>query len=95
MGKPGTFTGRHMAGFQYGHQGAIPGSPRFTDTTETSSILTKQEFANVKAHMDTFGDNLSEMNKEAATVAKVFGDTTISTSKFKRVMDAFEKIRSN
>ena len=91
MGKPGTFTGRHMAGFQYGHQGAIPGSPRFTDITGDSQIATKQEFDTLKVHMDDFGENLSEMNREAATVAKVFGDTTTSTSKFKRVMDAFEK----
>ena len=49
----------------------------------------EHQFSQLSSQMNEFGDNLGGLSKEALDISKVFGDTTLTTSKFKEVLDAF------
>ena len=89
----GRFTGRNWAAFRHAGDPSsnIPGSPRLMATPTVESETATMQFSKLSNQMEYFGENLSNMNQEAADVAKVFGDTTLVTSKFKDVLDAFAK----
>ena len=88
----GQFTGQQWMAFR--HQQAasnIPSSPSIPieGTSAVQREMAEQQFSQLSSQMDLFGNNLSALNREALDIAKVFGDTTLSTSKFKEVIDAF------
>ena len=90
----GRFTGRNWAAFRHTGDSSsdIPMSPRLMATAPAvGSENATFQFSKLSSQMDYFAENLSNMNKEAADVAKVFGDTTLVTSKFKDVLAAFAK----
>ena len=89
----GKFTGRNWAAFRHADDPSnnIPGSPRLMATPAAQTETASLQFNKLSGQMDYFAENLSNMNQEAADVAKVFGDTTLVTSKFKDVLNAFAK----
>ena len=91
-GAGGQFTGDQWLELRrQGGLNNIPSSPIFT--MSGNSVAERQasedEFKKLTGNMEEFGKSLTQMNEEAADVAKVFGDTTIATSKFTELLDAF------
>ena len=93
-GERGWLTGERWFGFQHRESGGvIPRSPKFMlpQNDNLTRQMVEEDFIKLSLHMEQFGKNLEGMNKEALDVSRVFGDTTLVTSRFKDVLDAFVK----
>ena len=93
----GRYAGPHMvSGIAHKEAVGVPGGGMASTAVPpgTASFLTGmsgKEYGRLQGQIGHFSENLLKMNKEASDIAKVFGSTTMATSKMNQVLGAFSK----